>query len=348
LFRFGTEIGAQSILENDPTSLRLREELLKRFNTVTLGNELKWMNSDDFSSALGALPWIRAHHLALRGHTLVWGSFQYSPPNLAGRTPAELRTALHEHIREYVEKLGNDVYAWDVVNEAVWEHDFWDAVGWAEFPEAFKEARRLNPHVLLAYNDFVQHRDLEPQGYASWKARVQQLMDAKAPFDLLGDQCHVDPPLIPVARLLQRWDDMARLDRRLEITEFDVSTPDDKLQAAYVRDFLTAAFSEPAMDGVILWGFYEGRMWKPQGALFRQDWTPRPALAAFDDLVLRDWRTRARLVTDTSGHIAVPAFFGTYLVTLHTPNGDRSAEIEHTPDHLARVVFRLPGISRQP
>jgi hypothetical protein len=39
-FRFGTEISAQSILGNDPTSVRLREELLQRFNTITLGNEL--------------------------------------------------------------------------------------------------------------------------------------------------------------------------------------------------------------------------------------------------------------------------------------------------------------------
>ncbi|MFA5265328.1 MAG: endo-1,4-beta-xylanase, partial [Opitutaceae bacterium] len=297
---------------------------------------------DAFASGLATLPWIRAHRLALRGHTLVWGSFNYSPRKLVGLPPAELRTALHQHIKEYVQALGDNVYAWDVVNEAVWEHDFWDAVGWSEFPEAFKQARQLNPRVLLAYNDFVQHRDMEPQGYESWKARVRQLTDAGAPFDLLGDQCHMAQPLIPVSLLLERWDDMARLGRRLEVTEFDVCTSDENLQATYLRDFLTAAFSHPAMDGVIFWGFYEGRMWKSQGALFRKDWTPKPALAAFDDLVLRKWRTQETIATDAGGHVSLPAYFGTYRLTVRTTTGDCTMEVEHTPDHPATAVLRLP------
>lgn len=344
-FRFGTECGAEFILGDDPTSARLREELLRRFNTVTFPNEFKWSTEDwspgAFGRGLAALPWIRAHHLALRGHTLVWGSFQHSPRSLAGRPPAELRRALHRHIDEYVRKIGTDVYAWDVVNEAVWEHDFWDAVGWSEFPEVFKQVRQLAPGVLLAYNDFVQHRDLEPQGYASWKARVKQLTDAGAPFELLGDQCHLEQPFPPVARLLERWEDMARLGRRLEVTEFDACASDENLQAAYVRDFLTAAFSEPAIDGVILWGFYEGVMWKPLGALFRRDWTPKPALAAFDDLVLRDWRTKETVVTDAAGRITVPAFYGDYRLTARVAGRDCAVEADHTPEKPATVVIRL-------
>jgi tRNA A37 methylthiotransferase MiaB len=73
---------------------------------------------------------------------------------------------------------------------------------------------------------------------------------------------------------------------------------DRSLQADFMRDYLIALFSHPNVGGVMLWGFWEGRHWRPDAALFERDWTPRPVARAWMDLVHREWKTDLALTTD--------------------------------------------------
>lgn len=67
---------------------------------------------------------------------------------------------------------------------------------------------------------------------------------------------------------------------------------DERLQADYLRDVMTMAFSHPAMQAIVMWGFWEGRHWKPDAALYRKDWSTKPAGKVWEELVLaaEGWR----------------------------------------------------------
>jgi hypothetical protein len=101
------------------------------------------------------------------------------------------------------------------------------------------------------------------------------------------------------------------------VTEYDLVCNDDTLHADYLRDILILTFSHPKMTGFINWGFWAGLHWKPEGALIRKDWTERPAVTVWRDLVTGAWWTTADIQTDTAGAATIDgAFYGTYTVTV--------------------------------
>src|SRR5438045_8528998 len=53
------------------------------------------------------------------------------------------------------------------------------------------------------------------------------------------------------------------------ITELDIDSNDDKLQADYLRDFLPASFSHPNTNGLLMWGSWEPAHWRPNAAMYR-------------------------------------------------------------------------------
>ena len=92
-------------------------------------------------------------------------------------------------------------------------------------------------------------------------------------------------------------------------------TYDEELQADYTRDFLILCYSHPSVVGVQFWGFWAGAHWRPQAAMFREDWSERPAAGVYRDLVLNRWRTRAGGSTDAAGRLSLRGFHGDYAVT---------------------------------
>jgi GH35 family endo-1,4-beta-xylanase len=89
----------------------------------------------------------------------------------------------------------------------------------------------------------------------------------------------------PPEEVLKRLDRFATFRKPLIITEFDIDTNDEQTRAGYTRDFLTAVFSHPAATGFLMWGFWEGSHWKPKSAMYRRDWSEKPNLRAYRDLV---------------------------------------------------------------
>mgnify|MGYP001283902467 CR=1 FL=1 len=64
-----------------------------------------------------------------------------------------------------------------------------------------------------------------------------------------------------------------------------------------------------------MWGFWEGSHWKPLGAMYRKDWTPKPNAKAWEDLVMKQWWTNADVRTDAKGRATVRGFLGDYEVS---------------------------------
>ncbi len=116
--------------------------------------------------------------------------------------------------------------------------------------------------------------------------------------------------------MLAVYDDFASIAPRLQLSELDVEAGDDeKLQADYFRDVMIATFSHPNFTSIIQWGFWENDHWKPDAALWRADWSLKPAGEVFVDLVKKQWWTNEAAVTDKDGKCNVRGFCGDYIVT---------------------------------
>jgi len=229
------------------------------------------------------------------------------------------------------------------VNEAGSNTELWDEIGWERFADSFRWAREADPDVKLCYNDYGIV-NLNPGYRAQVKKRIEYLVDHDAPFDTLGVQGHMFLPLTPLHTVLEILDEWAAFGKDLEITEFDLGCTNDEVHAQYVRDFMTAIFSHPKLTAFILWGFWEGSHWRaPEGgAMFTRDWTPRPAQAAWEDLVLNQWWTRAEAKTGEDGAASLRAFYGTHAITVDHAGKHATTTVSLTPGPAGEVEVRLP------
>ena len=342
-FQFGTAAPASLLAREDETGERFRATLARLFNTVTFENDLKWSPLDDVRKpdVEKAFAWFAKEGIVARGHNLVWGSRQWAPRGLWEKSDEGIREAIKARIARAVARYKGRVYLWDVVNEAVSEHELWDRIGWEWFDESFRLAHAADPAVRLAYNDFdlTEESSSGPGHLTRAKALIQRLIDAKAPFDTIGIQSHVLTPITPTKRVLGILDELARYGKRLEITEYDLSLLDDEAHGRHMADYLTACFSHPAVDAFIVWGFWEGSHWRAAqgGAMFRRDWTPRPAALAYEDLVKRRWWTDATLRSDAKGKVRLRAFYGTHRIAV----GGTTADFSLAKGGPAATTIRL-------
>uniref|UniRef100_A0A0D9ZWX4 GH10 domain-containing protein n=1 Tax=Oryza glumipatula TaxID=40148 RepID=A0A0D9ZWX4_9ORYZ len=104
------------------------------------------------------------------------------------------------------------------------------------------------------------------------------------------------------------------------ITELDVSEPDVGLRADDLEVVLREAYAHPAVEGVVLWGFMEGQMWRRDAYLVGADGTVNEAGQRFLQLQ-REWRSDARGIVDGDGRFKFRGFHGTYVAQVTTAMG---------------------------
>jgi endo-1,4-beta-xylanase len=320
-FRFGTAVTARWINDPSEDGKAYRRMLESAFNTVVFENDMKWgpMESGNWQSVLAAMDWLEKQGFAIRGHNLVWGSDHNLPSHMVGLGKEASVAAIRARIMDAAQRTNGRLYVWDVVNEAVTERSLWDRIGWDQFTDAFRLSRRLMPNVKLAYNDFNISNEGGGLRHRAEAIKRAQLIQAAGPYlDIFGDQAHMSPPATPISRVLKAWDEVhGALKVPLEITELDFTSWDEQSHGDYIEDYVTAAFSHPAVEAVIFWGFWEGAHWlgAQGGAMVSRDWKPRRSWTLYDRLVNQKWRTKAQLKTTATGSGAFRGFHGVYEVT---------------------------------
>ena len=343
-FRFGTAAAASRILGNSPDDIKYKDILAKNFNTVVFENDLKWMeNSDRLAQAKAAMPWLKEHGFEVRGHNLVWGSFRWLPKRIEPMTVDETWSAIQDHVKEYVNGVKGDVYVWDVVNEAVSETGLWDKIGWNRFADTYKLAHSLDSKVELAYNDY-NISNTSQVGFkhqADAIARAQYLKDHGAPVNVFGDQGHMGTPFTPIPKVMKAWDNIDKLGLPIEITEFDLNVDDDSSHSAYATDVLIAAFSHPSIQSFVMWGFWEGSHWLPKGAMYRRDWSARPAADQWHDWIYNKWWTRANLKSGRDGRTTSRGFYGDYSVEVTAGNKVVKKSFRLEPNSKHEIVIKI-------
>lgn len=226
-----------------------------------------------------------------------------------------------KHITDIVLATKGKIRAWDAMNEPTTNFEFMQLLGEQAPAEWFKLAHELDPDTPLFLNE---NQILAGTKLRSLEEHLDKLLKHGAPLGGIGIQGHLGVGTAAPQRILEIFDRLARYKVPLSITELDVLSDDPELQALYLRDVLTAAFSHPALDSVTFWGFWDGRHWKENCPLYRKDWTGKPGLDVYRQLVLQDWWTRAKAKTDANGRVHVRGFLGNYTITVTTAGGAQS------------------------
>lgn len=345
-FPFGTAAVGARIMGTRPEDEIYRTHLSELFNAVVLENDLKWgpiEQPERRAQTLAALRWLQERNVQVRGHVMVWPSWRNQPKdlkNLAG-DPAALRKRILDHIDDVSAITSGLVAHWDVVNEPFDNHDVMDLCGREVMVEWFQRARqRLPADCRLFLNDYGIVAAGGATGTPHQKHyldTIRFLQEQGAPLEGLGVQSHFGSQPTPPLTAIRILDEVAAAKLPIVITEFDVNTHDEDYQAAYTRDYLTLCFAHPAVSGFLMWGFWEGAHWLPQAAMLRKDWSPRPNLAVWRELVLQRWWTDTTVTTDAEGRASLRGFKGSYEIT--SAAARTAAVIGDSP---AAVELRLP------
>ncbi|MDR9856342.1 endo-1,4-beta-xylanase [Paenibacillus sp. VCA1] len=220
-------------------TIRTQENVLTRhFNSLTDENEMKFENihpSEDvyaFGESDTIVDFARRHGMAVRGHTLVWHNqtsdwlFQEADGRPVGK--GLLLERLRSHIETVVGRYKEDIYAWDVVNEAVADEgdellrpSKWLEIAGPDFiAKAFEFAHEADPTARLFYNDY---NESHPHKRDKIYALVKSLLDQGVPIHGIGLQAHwniFDPSLDDIRAAIEKY---ASLGLELQLTELDVS-----------------------------------------------------------------------------------------------------------------------------
>ncbi len=328
-FQWGTALQMERLVVDSPDNLRYRQVTEELFNAASTENDLKWPVwlgewGDHFSQqqTLAGLRWLKERGFYLRGHVFVWPGLKNLPETIqklvgTPRQP-EIPAMVIAHIREEARATKGLLREWDVLNEPYTNHDLMDLFGREIMPTWFKTAREELPDAKLFFNDFSNHdATTDADHVADYEKNIRFLLDHGAPLDGLGLQGHFNGrPNAPVNILavLDRY--QAEFHLPVRITEFDVWTRDEELQADFTRDFLILSFSHPSVVGVQHWGFWEVTHWRPSAAMYRADWSEKPNAKVYKDLVLHQWRTNLEGATAADGRYAARGFQGDYAVTV--------------------------------
>ena len=363
-FGFGTAVRVNALRETPPGEANEAEQSLYRqhllnldgrghgFNVAIIENGLKWTTweADEWTTqaeTIDALAWLRARGLRVRGHNLLWGSWDELPADLFARRddPAYVEARVRGRIVETLghESLRGALFEWDVINEPRLERELANLFIGPTFPggdeiyaDWFALAQQSDPATRLFLNDYgiLSEGGLLVGQQNSYHDLIDLLDARDAPLGGIGFQSHMSYPLSAPERVLAVLDEFARHGQPLVITEYDIELAGNELAgeaindpaalarrealaADYLRDFLTVSFSHPAVTGFHLWGFWDGHHWLNNAPLYREDWSLKPSGEAYIDLVFHQWWTDEQGRTDSQGQLTTRGFLGDYLITVH-------------------------------
>jgi len=308
--------------------------LRNEFNAIVVEHHLKWaplcvsepgpyddgtpslrLGRYDFHHADAIVDWAVKHNMKVKGHVLVW--HVTSPKLLEDLAPDDVREQLRRHIFTTMGHFRGRIKVWDVVNEALApdgslaENVFFRKLGPGYIEECFRWAHQADPNAILLYNDNKVEgmngpNKLKADGFYHLLAG---LIKRGVPIHGCGIQAHFNASgtgrnRVPTPRMVKNQiHRLGGLGLSVNISEMDVRVsqlePDlrEVAQKQIYHDIIAAALTEPAFDGVWLWGFTDKHTWVTQ--FYFED---KPLV--FDELYGRKdayYGLRDALISITSG-----------------------------------------------
>ena len=359
-FRFGSAVSAfENRLSANPSesAQRYQDEVNRLFNTVVLENAHKWEQFlNDRNRGIEAAEFAVNSDLYLRGHNIIWPSRQFMPDSVWNEYDSRvasnglasanqwLGNTINARFDDVLNTFDGIIAEWDVVNEPFTNRDVLDILGDQVLVDWYQRVRDFDPNISLALNDFniftsnggnTAHR----ADFESW---LGQLNEAGL-LDVIGVQSHFTSSNLTdidvLEGLITQYDN--QFNQTLAVTEFDVATFDEQLQADYLRDYLTQSFSQSGVSQIVQWGFWEGAHFQPEAALYRLDYSVKPNGQAYEDLVFGKWWSDVQGTT-TEGRFSSDVFDGEYDIVVQYGGQTYNATMSVGEGGASEISITLP------
>jgi endo-1,4-beta-xylanase len=328
---------------------------LTHFNAAVTENALKWQSMEprqgsvDYATVDAILAWTGRHQVPSRGHNVFWGVPNWVQPWLKAMDDDTLRATLKARAVDIARRYRARFAEYDLNNEMLHGNYYEQRLGTNITRDMAAWMRQEDPNAVLYLNDYDITTGRRVDDYAR---QIQLFLDQGVPVAGIGVQGHLHGDTFDPVALQKSLDQLGRFKLPVRITEFNfpgqrskyygkrgarLSDEEEQTKAKTLTDYYRICFAHPAVEGILMWGFWEGANWIPVSSLYRRDWTATPAAAAYRDLIFKEWWTRWQGKTDAQGRCEVRAFFGKHRVTAGAK--ERVVELKRSVP-TQRVSFR--------
>ncbi|CAA2934205.1 endo-1,4-beta-xylanase A-like [Olea europaea subsp. europaea] len=294
----------------------------KNFNWAVFGNELKWYWTEaqqgnfNYKDADELLNFCECHNIQVRGHCIFWEVESAVQTWIRTLNKNDLMSAVQNRLLGLLTRYKGKFKHYDVNNEMLHGSFYQDHLGKDIRANMFKIANQLDPSAILFVNDY--HIEDGCDSRSSPEKYIEHILDLQeqgAPVGGIGIQGHIDSPVGPI--VCSALDKLGILGLPIWFTEVDVSSNNEYVRADDLEVMLREAFAHPAVDGVMLWGFWELFMSRDNAHLVNAEGDINVAGKRYLDLK-KEWLTLAQGHIDKQSQFEFRGFHGSYEVEVVT------------------------------
>ncbi|KVI06779.1 Carbohydrate-binding, CenC-like protein [Cynara cardunculus var. scolymus] len=290
--------------------------LVKNFNWAVFGNELKWYWTEsqrgnlNYKDADELLKLCDDNNIAARGHCIFWDVDNTVQDWVKNLNKVDLTTAVQNRLTSLLNRYKGQFKHYDVNNEMLHGSFYPDRLGQDTRANMFKTANQLDPSTILFVNDYHIEDGCDtrstPEKYI---AQILDLQQQGAPVGGIGIQGHIDSPVGPV--VYSALEKLGVLGLPIWFTELDVSSINEHIRADDLEVMFREAFAHPAVEGIMIWGFWELFMSRENSHLVNAEGEINEAGNRFLQLK-KEWLSHAHGHVDDQSEFKFRGFPGTY------------------------------------
>lgn len=295
---------------------------VKNFNWAVFGNELKWYWTEpqqgnfNYRDADEMLDMCKSNNIETRGHCIFWEVEGTVQPWIKALNKNDLMTAVQNRLTGLLARYKGKFRHYDVNNEMLHGSFYQDRLGKDIRANMFKTANQLDASATLFVNDYHVEDGCDtrstPEKYIE---QILNLQEQGAPVGGIGIQGHIDTPVGPIVS--SALDKLGILGLPIWFTELDVSSVNEYVRGDDLEVMLREAFAHPAVDGIMLWGFWELFMSRGNAHLVDAEGELNEAGKRYLDLK-KEWLSHASGHIDEQGEFTFRGFYGAYSVQIQT------------------------------
>jgi hypothetical protein len=149
--------------------------------------------------------------------------------------------------------------------------------------------------------------------------------------------------------LLDTYEMFAKFGLPLWVTEITIGSAGEDgpaIQARVARDIYRLWFSAPKMAGITWWNLGDGTAYGNEGVagggLADEDFNPKPAYKALDQLINHDWKTKLDARSAANGEVKFRGFHGNYDVVVSHGGKTKTFSLTVTSKAAAEATLEMP------
>ncbi|KAK8580486.1 hypothetical protein V6N12_070755 [Hibiscus sabdariffa] len=295
---------------------------VKNFNWAVFENELKWYWTEpqrgnfNYKDADDMLAFCQDHKIETRGHCIFWEVQSTVQQWIQALNKKDLMTAVQNRLTGLLTRYKGKFRHYDVNNEMLHGSFYQDRLGKDIRSYMFKTANQLDPSATLFVNEYNVEDGRDTRSYPEkYIEHILDLQKQGAPVGGIGIQGHIDNPVGPVVS--DALDKLDVLGLPIWFTELDVSSINEHVRGEDLEVMLREAFAHPAVEGIMLWGFWELFMSRENAHLVDAEGEINETGKRFLALK-REWLSHAHGRIDIQGQFEFRGFHGTYVVEIET------------------------------